>query len=82
MKERDVSIELIRIVGSMIVVALHCLCILYSSKSVIYLFKAFLLNGVPLFWIIMGYYLFDTGGGIAYCVNIRRQWRKLYFQHY
>lgn len=64
MKERDVSIELIRIVGSMIVVALHCLCILYSSKSVIYLFKAFLLNGVSLFWIIMGYYLFDTGGGV------------------
>ena len=66
MKERDVSIELIRIVGSMIVVALHCLCILYSSKSLIFLFKAFLLTGVPLFWIIMGNPLGATGGG--YCV--------------
>lgn len=65
MGKRESSIELARIIGCIIVVSLHCLCIFYASTNITYLFKAFLLNGVPLFWFITGYFLFDgRGGGI------------------
>ena len=57
-KKRDANIELIRDIGMLSVIMLHCLCIFPNQYPIKGVLKAFLLNGVPLFWIIMGYFLF------------------------
>lgn len=63
-KKRESNVELIRIIACVIVIAIHSLRIFDAPKNIVFLFKAFVLNGVPLFWFITGYFMFDSGGGV------------------
>lgn len=60
-QRRNANIELARIVGCLMVVCLH-ICTWYTSGNEVIsnalLIRSFLNDGVPIFWYIMGFYLF------------------------
>lgn len=59
--KRNVNIELMRIVGCFMVIMLHTLSfnkgLLFYSRVFA---QTFVLNGVPLFWMITGYFMFTS----------------------
>lgn len=61
--KRNANIEFARIIGCLIVVSLH-ICTWYISGDKILpnalLIRSFLNDGVPIFWYIMGYFLFSN----------------------
>lgn len=61
MKNREVSFELIRLIACFIVICLHTSSWYIVDGQIDYsnlLIKCFLQDAVPLFWFIMGYFLF------------------------
>ena len=60
-KNRNANIELIRVVGCMLVIARHVFtAINFEAPGILKgLIYTFTINGVALFWLIMGFYLFN-----------------------
>lgn len=61
MKKRQADIEFARIVACFIVVCLHTITWFRTKETLIensLFIRCFLLDGVPIFWYIMGYFLF------------------------
>lgn len=70
MEKRDINIECIRIVGCLMVVFLHTLSfnkgMNYYEQNIL---KVFVLNGVSLFWMITGYFMFISDKKYAFRVK-------------
>ena len=62
-KERDISVELLRIVGCLIVIGVHTCLSAYVNgvydKSRLFM-SCFFADGVAIFWLIMGFFLFRS----------------------
>lgn len=74
--KRDVTFELIRIVACFIVICLHTSTWYISGGSIdsqALLIKCFLQDAVPLFWFIMGYFLFRSK-------NFSKLFKKAFYQ--
>ena len=74
-KQRDPSIELLRIIGSLCVINTHIkLNFLSFSNFYKTLFACFCADGVGIFWYIMGFFIFEK---ISYKKRLNNLFKKI-----
>ena len=74
-KQRDPSIELLRIIGTLCVIDTHIKLNFRSfSNFYITLFACFCADGVGIFWYIMGFFIFEK---ISYKKRLNNLFKKI-----